>query len=209
MKPQVILPKVVLVDDDLAQLEDLQELFAQAHLDSSAFREPQHYLQFAPDERIGCVITELVLPNMTGIDFLRQMRLQGNFKPVIFLTGHGTIATAVEAMRYGATDFLEKPTEYQQLLASVLRAIASDSRRQQENRKREDFQVRLDSLTIRENQIMELIARGLPSKQIATRLGISIKTVEVHRSHITKKLGMRSLAELVQRLTQHRLTPKS
>lgn len=208
MKPQVVLPKVVLVDEDLALLENLQEFFHQSHLDSAAFREPQQYLELSPDESIGCVVADLVMPNMTGMEFLRQMRLQGDFKPVIFLTGHGTIATAVEAMRYGAMDFLEKPTEHQQLLASVLRAIAYDSRRQQDNRSKDELQMRLDSLTMRETQIMELIASGLPSKQIATRLGISIKTVEVHRSNITKKLGVRSLAELVQRLTQHRLTGK-
>lgn len=209
MKPQVVLPKVVLVDDDLALLENLQEFFRQSHVDSAAFREPQQYLELAPDESIGCVVADLVMPNMTGMEFLRQMRLQGDFRPVIFLTGHGTIATAVEAMRHGAMDFLEKPTDYQQLLASVLRAIDYDSRRQQENRSKDELQMRLDSLTMRESQIMELIASGLPSKQIATRLGISIKTVEVHRSNITKKLGVRSLAELVQRLTQHRLTRKS
>jgi two-component system response regulator FixJ len=193
------------VDDDPAMLESIAFVLNQAGLKTVQFNDPKELLVSSDKKEIGCVVADLSMPSMTGIELIRELRLRNFQKPVIFLTGCGSVSTAVEAMKLDAFDYLEKPVQHTELLSSVSRALESAAQRSHAAEKQEDFGEKLRSLTKREREIIDLVADGLPSKQIATRLGISIKTVDVHRSHLSKKLGVRSIAELVRCLTIYRL----
>ncbi|MFN9413545.1 MAG: response regulator transcription factor [Pirellula sp.] len=197
--------EIHVVDDDPAMLESTAFVLQQVGLRSVTFTEPKKFLAMSAKPEIGCVLIDLSMPSMSGIELLRELRVRNFSKPVIVLTGCGSVTTAVAAMKMDAFDYLEKPVKHTDLLDAIYRALASVEPKQSEEIKQQSFARKLETLTKREREIMDLVFNGLLSKQIAAKLGISIKTVEVHRSHVTKKLGARSVAELVRGLTVYRL----
>ncbi len=197
--------EIHVVDDDPAMLESTAFVLQQVGLRSVTFTEPKKFLAMSAKLEIGCVLIDLSMPSMSGIELLRELRVRNFSKPVIVLTGCGSVTTAVAAMKMDAFDYLEKPVKHTDLLDAIYRALASVEPKQSEEIKQQSFARKLETLTKREREIMDLVFNGLLSKQIAAKLGISIKTVEVHRSHVTKKLGARSVAELVRWLTVYRL----
>ncbi len=203
--PSTPSPKVYLVDDDRALLDSLSFLFNKAGIDCVAFHEPRDFLNSLPIEGVGCVVADQSMPSMSGISLVHELRMRKFEKPIIFLTACGTVSTAVEAMHLGVVDYLEKPIESLKLLEVVRRSLEIDSQKQFEVESIELFENRVQSLTSRQREVMNYIAEGLPSKQIATKLNISIKTVEVHRSQLARKLGVKSLAALIQMLTKYNL----
>lgn len=198
-------PIVYLVDDDPAMLESFEFMLKKAGLACKAFSNPQEFLLLPLDNQRGCAIIDLAMPSMSGIELMSKLRARGFAKPIVFLTGKGTVATAVEAMRLGAFDFLEKSVHHDRLLEVIQRSADFDSKRMEDKRTQENVAEKMQLLTARQHEVMECIAEGLLSKQIASKLKISIKTVEVHRSQISKRLGVNSLAALVQLLTQYRM----
>lgn len=156
------------------------------------------------DRGPGCLILDIRMPGMSGLELFEELVARGNRWPVIFITGHGDVPMAVRAVKRGAFDFLEKPFEEQSLLAAVDAALTHSRSRAQDASWREGFGARLESLTSREREVLELVIQGKMNKIIADALGISIKTVEAHRGKMMDKMGVRSIADLVQNMVAWR-----
>ena len=153
----------------------------------------------------GCVLTDLMMPGMDGIDLQAELRKAGNPLPVVFLTGHGDVPATVRAMKGGAEDFLTKNAPKEELLAAVNRALERNGRDRLENAELREKRKVFGTLTEREMQILRLVLQGLLNKQIAAELGIHERTVKLHRTHITTKLGVHSVAELSRLVQDARL----
>jgi two-component system, LuxR family, response regulator FixJ len=177
---------VYVVDDDDAVREAVRLLFRTADLEVEAFASAAAFLQHADLRRRCCVLLDIRMPGMTGTDLHDELRARGVRAPVIFITGHGDIPMAVEAMKKGAYDFIEKPFDDERLLTQVLGAL-DDPRRDH------------DGLSARQRAVLERVLEGKPNRQIAAELAISLKTVEFHRARIMQKLGVRTAAELFRR----------
>ena len=184
-------PVVFVVDDDPA-LRDSIALLARAEgLTARTFDSARSFLDAWDRTEPGCLIVDLRMPGLSGLDLQERLAGDADAPPIIFLTGHGTVPAAVRALKAGAMDFLEKPFDPATLLARVREALARDRRRRSDAR-------RLAALTRREREVLEQVASGKPNKVIAAGLGISDRTVEQHRAHGLRKIGMRSVAELVR-----------
>jgi two-component system response regulator FixJ len=191
-------PLVHVVDDDASVRDSLTML-----LESAGFRVRAHgsavsFLEAAPDRGVGCVLTDVQMPELNGLELQRRMSALGIRLPVIVMTGHGDVPIAVQALKAGATDFLEKPFDDQQLLSAVNAAIAVSQRARDEAAALADIAARLATLTPREREVLDRLVAGQPNKTIAYDLGSSPRTVEVHRARVMEKMGARSLAELVR-----------
>lgn len=189
--------RVVLVDDDTAVLRSITALFESVGLEVHAFGHPQDVLNADPP-RPGCLVLDLRMPDMSGLEVFERLRERWTDVPTIFITAHGEVAAAVRAMKLGARDFLEKPFSHQDLLERVQEALESDEARQAERADREEIRRRMETLTRRERDVLDLIVSGLSSKMIASELGISMKTVEAHRTSTMQKMQARNAAELVR-----------
>ena len=184
-------PVVFVVDDDPA-LRDSIALLARAEgLAARTFDSARSFLDAWDRAEPGCLIVDLRMPGLSGLDLQERLAGDGDAPPIIFLTGYGTVPAAVRALKAGAMDFLEKPFDPDTLLARVRDALACDRRRRSDAR-------RLAALTRREREVLEQVASGKPNKVIAAGLGISDRTVEQHRAHGLRKIGLRSVAELVR-----------
>lgn len=190
-------PLVHVVDDDDAVRDSLTLLLEAAGFAVRTYGSATALLGAAMGA-VGCVVTDVRMPEMDGLELQRRLAETGARLPVIVMTGHGDVPIAVEAMRAGAADFLEKPFDDEQLLASVRRAIAASERVRDETEAAADIAARLTSLTPREREVLEKLVEGLPNKTIAYDLGSSPRTVEVHRARVMEKMGARSLPELVR-----------
>jgi two-component system response regulator DctR len=177
---------VYVVDDDDAVRSAVRLLFRTADLEVETFSNAAAFLQGANLARRCCVLLDIRMPGMTGTDLHDELRGRGVRAPVIFITGHGDIPMAVEAMKKGAYDFIEKPFDDEQLLSQVLGAL-------------EDHKQDFDVLSARQRAVLDRVLEGKPNRQIAEELSISLKTVEFHRARIMQKLGVRSAAELFRR----------
>ncbi len=192
---------VYVVDDDISHLRSITRL-----LRAAGFRVVMHdsatelLADLRPDAA-GCVLTDLMMPGMDGIDLQEKLRQAGNPLPVVFLTGHGDVPATVRAMKGGAEDFLTKNSPKEDLLAAVDRALERNARDRSEQAKRDEKRRVFETLTDREQQILQYVLKGLLNKQIASELGIHERTVKLHRTHITTKLGVHSVAE-ISRLVQ-------
>ncbi|MHB8256159.1 MAG: response regulator transcription factor [Acidiferrobacterales bacterium] len=191
-------PTVFLVDDDAAVRDALGVLFRTEGFAVCAYESAEDFLATCPPDVCGCLVLDLHMPGMSGIELQKALSEQNILLPVIFLTGHGDIPMSVRALKAGAVDFLEKPANPDVLLARVRDALAQDSRRRTVSAEQAALGALYDRLTVREREILIQVAEGKTSKEIARSLGISPRTVEVHRSHIMGKLGADSLADLIR-----------
>lgn len=189
--------RVIVVDDDSSVLRSITALFESVGLEVLAFSHPQEVLKADPP-RPGCLVLDLRMPEMSGLEVYERLRERWEDVPTIFVTAHGEVAAAVRAMKLGARDFLEKPFSYQDLLERVQEALASDETRQAAKADQDEIRRRMATLTRREVDVLRLIVKGLSSKMIADELGISMKTVEAHRTSTMQKMQARNAAELVR-----------
>jgi RNA polymerase sigma factor (sigma-70 family) len=187
---------VFLVDDDEALRESLGLLLAQAGLRVRAFNSARAFLEAFAAEDSGCLVLDLRMPEMTGLDLQTALLQKGSSLPVIFLSGYGDVPTTVRAIKGGAIDFLEKPVANEILIAHVGNALLEDRRRRAEQAEARMVHASFDQLSPREREILVLATKGLTSKEIARYLGISFRTVENHRAHVIEKMQAKNIAEL-------------
>lgn len=191
-------PTVFLVDDDEAVRDSLALLLNSMGYATAGYATAQQFLSdFRPD-RPGCLIADVRMPGMSGLELQAHLAAQGVILPVIVITGHGDVAMAVAALKSGAADFIEKPFDDQALIASVRHALDRDRALRQARMEIAVLQARLDQLTPREKEVMERVVAGDLNKVIAARMGISARTVEIHRARVMEKMGAQSLSELVR-----------
>jgi two-component system, LuxR family, response regulator FixJ len=189
---------VHVIDDDDAVRESLAFLLGTAGIDVQTYESAVAFLKVAPAVKLGCVITDVRMPELSGVDLLRRLQELKLGVPVIVITGHGDVPLAVEAMKIGAVDFLEKPFDDEVLLASVrsaLNQLDRDSKRQAE---RGEIEGRLATLSNRERDVLEGLVAGHANKQIAYDLGISPRTIEIYRANLMTKMQAASLSDLVR-----------
>ena len=198
-------PVVYVVEDDEALRFCLTTALARAEIDIEAFSSPTKFLAAYQPQRPGCLVLDLILPEMSGLDLSQELRNRDCWRPFILVTGRATIPVTVEAMRQGAFDVLEKPFERHRLIASVKGAMHRDQFERHCREVRANVASRVGLLTGREREVMELVVDGRLTKQIAKALGISTKTVEVHRSNITRKMGVDSVPQLVKLMFGHKI----
>ena len=189
---------VHVIDDDEAVRQSLKFLLESASIGVEMHASATEFLRLLPEMEPACVITDVRMPNISGIDLLRRLRELKRGIPVIVITGHGDVALAVEAMKIGAADFLEKPFDDEALLASVRSAINSHGREQQRHNERGEVEGRLATLSKRERDVLDGLVAGLANKQIAFELGISPRTIEIYRANLMTKMQAASLSDLVR-----------
>ncbi|MFZ2142785.1 MAG: response regulator FixJ [Xanthobacteraceae bacterium] len=189
---------VHVIDDDEAVRQSLKFLLESASIGVETHASATEFLRLLPEMEPACVITDVRMPNISGIDLLRRLGELKRGIPVIVITGHGDVALAVEAMKIGAADFLEKPFDDEALLASVRSAINSHGREQQRHNERGEVEGRLATLSKRERDVLDGLVAGLANKQIAFELGISPRTIEIYRANLMTKMQAASLSDLVR-----------
>ena len=189
---------VHVIDDDEAVRQALAFQLGSAGLDVRTYESAAVFLEVAPTVQTGCVITDVRMPELSGIDLLRRLRELKLAVPVIVITAHGDIPLAVEAMRLGAMDFLEKPFEDEALLASVRSALDKGDRDQKRQAERSNIEARLAALSNRERDVLQGLVAGRANKQIAYDLGISPRTIENYRGNLMMKMQAASLSDLVR-----------
>ncbi len=190
-------PTVFVVDDDEAMRDSLSQLLESAGQRVEVHADGITFLAAYTVDRPGCLLLDMAMPGMTGLEVQAALKARGLEIPVVFLTGHGDIPLAVRAVRGGAVDFLEKPVEGTVLIERVKRALNLDEERRRLQGRAQDILERHARLSKREKEVMTLAVSGLTSKEIARELGLSPRTVEVHRTHVMHKMGAANVAELV------------
>jgi two-component system response regulator FixJ len=188
---------VYVLDDDDAVLRSLERLLNSANFTPIIFDRPYVFLAAAKTFKTGCVLLDVRLPGMSGLEVQAQLHMMRNDLPVIVMTGEGDIHTAVRAMKAGAADFLEKPYSDHTLLTAIEAAFADEHRLNRDN-EIEDAVRRISILSPREGEVLDGLLAGQPNKLIAYQLGISVRTVEVHRARMMERLGLRQLAEAIR-----------
>jgi FixJ family two-component response regulator len=199
MKPKVEpQPTVFVIDDDEPLRESLKSLFESMGLQVAVFGSAAQFLQAKLPDAPGCLVLDVRLPGLSGLDFQAEMAKAGIQIPVIFITGHGDIPMSVRAMKAGAIEFLTKPLREQDLLDAVQAGLQRDRTRREGAKSIAGLRSRYDELTPREQEVIGYVTSGLMNKQIAGEIGVSEITVKVHRGNAMRKMGARSLAELVR-----------
>ena len=191
-------PIVFVVDDDESVREALRSLFRSVSLRVETFGSAADFVRSELPEVASCLVLDVRLPGVSGLDFQGELAKANIHIPVIFMTGHGDIPMSVQAMKAGAVDFLTKPFRDQDMLDAVAAAIERDRSRRKDEQRLSDVRARFDALTEREREVMGLVTAGLMNKQIAGELGLSEITVKIHRGHVMRKMTARSLADLVR-----------
>jgi len=193
--------QVFAVDDDPIVLRAIERMLRSHNIAVEGFTSPEAFLARLPYEGLACVLLDLKMPGLSGLDVQAALISRGISMPIIFLSAQSDVPSTVRAMRGGAVDFLEKPMDEEQLLAALERARLEAVSMGQEQRRQRDAEERLARLTKREREVCDLVAAGLLNKQIAHELGMSEKTVKVHRGRVTRKLDVTSVAALVRLLS--------
>lgn len=183
---------VRIIDDDDSMRKSWRFLIEGEGWTTKCYSLALRFLEEDDRNELGCVVLDVRMPDMSGIELQRVMMLQKNGLPIIFVSGHGDIDMAVQALKDGATDFLPKPVSADRLLTAIERAVSKDVERRQQNQLTDEYRHVFDTLTAREKMVAKKVARGLLNKQIADELQISEKTVQVHRGAVCRKLGVKS-----------------
>ena len=187
---------VFVVDDDISVRESLELLLRHEGLGVETFTSAQDFLSSPRPTVPSCLVLDYSLPGLNGLELQKRMAVERHEMPIIFITGHGDIPMSVNAMKTGAVDFLTKPFRDQEMLDAVTRALERDLERRREEHSNSDIRTRFESLTSRQRQILALVTAGLMNKEVAFRIGISEMTVKIHRGHMMRKMGTKSLADL-------------
>jgi two-component system, LuxR family, response regulator FixJ len=189
---------IFVVDDDEGVRNSLKFLLKSVGLATRAFASADEFLAAYRPDQPGCLVLDVRMPGMSGLELQQQLNVRGAIVPVIFITGHGDVPMAVEAMQQGAFDFLQKPFRDQDLIDRIQRALESDVKNRAALAEHDKIRARLDSLTEREREVLGLLTSGKQNKTMAAELGLSQRTVEIHRARIMEKTGAGSLAQLVR-----------
>jgi len=189
-------PLAILIDDDAAVRDALEELLTSVGIDTLLFSSAQEFLDAKLPDRPGCLVVDVRMPGLSGLDLQQLLASKGILTPIVFLTGHGDIAMSVQAMKAGAVDFLTKPVRDQTLLDAVSSGVAADIARRAASSESIRSVSLYDTLTTRERQVLHLVIGGAVNKKIAFELGISDITVKLHRSNMMKKLGASTITQL-------------
>jgi FixJ family two-component response regulator len=198
-EPAAIEPIVFVVEDDESVRRALTNLFQSVGLEVELFGSAPEMLENKLPDVASCLVLDVRLPGLSGLDFQTELAKAKIHIPIIFMSGHGDIPMTVRAMKGGAVDFLTKPFRDQEMLDAVLAAIEQDRKRRESDKKIAKFQALLETLTPREREIFSMVSSGLMNKQIAAELGLAEITVKIHRGHIMKKMGAKSLLDLVMK----------
>jgi FixJ family two-component response regulator len=191
-------PIIVVVDDDDAMREALRGLLRSVGFRVAMFRSAAELLQEKIPDLASCLVLDVRLPGLSGLDFQAELTKASIRIPIIFMTGHGDIPMSVKAMKAGAVDFLTKPFRDRDMLDAVANALERDRRRRRDEQRVAGLRACFETLTPREREVMGLVAAGLMNKQVAGDLGVSEITVKIHRGHVMRKMGARSLPDLVR-----------
>jgi two-component system response regulator FixJ len=201
-------PTIYVVDDDPSVRDSTELLLKSVGFNVKTFGSAQAFLKANLQEDLGCIVLDVRMPGMSGLDLQEKLVSAKTPLPVIFITGHGTVPMSVRAMKAGAVDFLQKPFEEQDLLDAINRAIARQRERKSKKDEAEGLQLRLKALTPREYEVFSLLVTGMANKEIAYELGASERTIKAHRARIMEKMNAGSLADLV-RFSEQLKTPLS
>ncbi|MGB5163860.1 MAG: response regulator transcription factor [Woeseiaceae bacterium] len=191
-------PTVFVVDDDPSIRFAMQALMDSVDLEYEIYGSADEFLENVDEQRPGCLVLDIRMPGLGGLELQEELIKRGNAVPIIFITGHGDVPMAVDAMQKGAVDFIQKPFRDQDLLDRVREALSTDEERRAEQQKHAEVADRLERLTNREREVFDLVVTGKPNKVIAYELGVSQRTVEIHRARVMEKMQARSLADLVK-----------
>ena len=200
---------VFVIDDDAAMRRSLENLISSVGLKVEGFPSAQEFLRRERPDVPGCLVLDVRLPGLSGLDLQKRMVEAGMEIPIIFITGHGDIPMTVKAMKAGAMEFLTKPFRDQDLLDAIQQALERDRKTREQRVEIEELRRRLGSLTPRERNVLNLVVTGLLNKQIAGKLGTSEATVKIHRHQVMEKMGAHSLAELVRMSDRLGILPQS
>jgi len=191
-------PTVFIVDDDSGVRSSIRVLMKSVGLPAMPYASAKEFLEAYHPHQAGCLVLDIRMPGMSGLELQEMLNDRGAVIPVIFITGHGDIPMAVEAMRHGAFDFLQKPFRDQDLIDRIQKALARDQETRESLREHGKTRARIGSLTPREREVLDLLTSGKANKMMAQDMGLSQRTVEIHRAHVMEKMGAKSVAELVR-----------
>ncbi len=191
-------PVIMVVDDDAGVRSAMRALLKSVGLESQLFTSAREFLAAYQPAQPGCLLLDIRMPGTSGLELQQQLNLRGAVLPVIFMTGHGDVPMAVEAMQQGAFDFLQKPFRDQDLLDRIQRALVKDAESRATLREHSRIRTHLESLTAREREVLDLLTQGKQNKAIAQDLGVSPRTIEIHRARVMEKMNAQSVAELVR-----------
>lgn len=189
---------VYVVDDDPSVRKAIERLLRSVGYNALTFASAPDFLNFTRPDTPGCLILDIKMPELNGLELQDRLSEKGLSFPIIFITGHGTVPASVRAFKAGAMDFLQKPFKDRELLDAVSRGIKKHRRLRREQKEMNTLRTRLETLTPRERDVFSLVVTGMLNKQVAFDLGIAEKTVKVHRARVMQKMGAQSLADLVR-----------
>jgi FixJ family two-component response regulator len=190
--------RIALIDDDAAVLDSLRLYLRRKNVDVACFPGAAAFLQAKPSLTLDCIVADVRMPGMSGLDLVRRLVGEGYATPIVLITGHGDVDMAVQAIKLGAFDFIEKPFDESRLLEAIRAAAGRLELERSESGELAELRARAQGLSERQRQVMELAVDGLSNKEIALRLGISPRTVEIHRAWMMERMGAKNLAELVR-----------
>jgi RNA polymerase sigma factor (sigma-70 family) len=201
-------PTVFVVDDDPAMRESLRWLIESVGLEVATFPSPQEFLHIYDAAKPGCLVLDMRMPGMSGLELQEELHERGANIPIIIITGYAEVPMAVRALKAGAVDFIEKPFSDQLLLDRIQHAIEVDRQARAAQARQADIATRIGSLSPREREVMDLVVQGNANREIAETLGLSPKTVEVHRARVMEKMKVDSFAELIRVVLEYRGEPR-